>query len=346
MPAYGSGLSAQLMLAAESTVGTEVTTTTGYEILSEDLAYDPTWIEGQGLRAGQAYKRISRVSISRHGVKGGFLVEHLDKGHFPLLWKHAIGSALTVPVQIAASTAYKSILTPGAKTAMGLSVQVGRPQTDATVRPFTYRGCKVTDWEFSVSDNQMAQLKLTMDGWQEATATTLAAASYTSGASLFSFADASLFKLGGTPSTAAGEITVAGGTPIVSIVKGFTIKGTTPLAGERYGLGNSGVKKEQIDNGIPLITVSLDTEFTQRTELYDLMKANTTTALEFALSHGDAGGSNPFLLSFIVPAMKVKAASQNVNGPDIIGSKVELEGYDDGVNAPFQVKLVSSDTTL
>jgi len=49
-------------------------------------------------------------------------------------------------------------------------MQVGRPQiSGVTVQPFTYTGCKVTDWEFSCSDNQIAQLKCTVDAQTELT---------------------------------------------------------------------------------------------------------------------------------------------------------------------------------
>lgn len=345
--AYGSGLGAQLMVAAESTVGTPVTVTTAYEFLNEDLHLNPTWLDGMGLKAGQGYKRVARTSISRKDVEGGFAMEFADQGHMGLLLKHALGSTITVPTLIA-TTAYKQIHTPGFKTGLGLTLQVGRPQPDATVRAFTYTGLKISDWEFSCTDAQYAQMKFTCDAWNESTATGLAAASYTAGAGIFSFADASNFKIGGTATTSAGETTIASGVAITTLVKGVTIKGSTPLAQERYGLGNSGIKKEQIENGIPTITGSLDAEFTSRTEIYDLFSANTTTALQLDFSHGDAGSSNPYLLSFIFPAVKFKAAAANVAGPDILAQKIDFEAFDDGSgsNPVVQVKLVSKDATL
>lgn len=342
---FGSGLATQLMLAEESTVGTAVTVTTGYEIDSEDLMYDPTWLEGQGLAAGQAYTLDSRVAISRHGVKNGFQVQHMDAGHFAKLWKQCLGT-LVGPTQIASTTAYKSIITPGVKDALSMTVQVGRAQAfDGVVKPFTYRGCKVTDWEFSCSDNSRPTLKLTLDGWQEDTATALVAASYTSPRAVFSFADASAFTLGGTVSTSGGETTISGGTPVATVVKGITIKGTTPVAVDRYGLGNSGLKKAQLQNGHPSISVSLDSEFYNRTELYDLFKAGTSTPMYLAFSHGDAGSSNPYLLSFTIPALRLKNAAVNAGGPDILPQKADAQAYDNGTDPVIQVKLVSKDTT-
>ena len=65
------------------------------------------------------------------------------------------------------------------------------------MRAHTYEGCKVTGWEFSVSDNETAKLKLTIDGQTELTATALATAAFTS-AEIFNFQNVSVFKTGGT----------------------------------------------------------------------------------------------------------------------------------------------------
>lgn len=345
MPAYGSGLSAQFGYAAESTVGTEVTVSRFLGFLSESLTYEPTWLEPAGLRAGQGFKRASHVGISRHMVSGDVTLEYFDKGGFGLLWKHALGSSAT-PVQIGATTAYRQIHTPGSKTGLGLTMQIGRPQTNATVQPFTYRGCKISEWEFSVSDGEYPQLSLTVDGWQEATGTALAVASYPTLDVPFTFADASLFRLGGTASTSSGETTVSGGSNVATVVNEFSISGSTGMANERFGLGNSGVKREQIENDIPTITGSLGGEFTLRSEIYDQYKANNTVPLQLDFSHGNAGGGNAYLLSFIIPAAKFKTAGVNADGPDILAQSIDFEGYDDGVNPVIQIKLVSTDTTL
>src|SRR6266536_365350 len=244
MASYKTGLSGQLMVKAESTVGTPVTVDTGFEFIPpENIQWNPTWLDGAGLRANSPFKRKSRTTLSRYSVGGDFTVEHGDKGHMALLWKHAIGSALTVPVVIGATTAFESYLVPGTKAGMGMTVQVGRPSTSlTTVDPYTYAGMKCTAWEFSCSTDQNAQLKLTGDGWQEATATGLVAASYTAGVQPFSFLDASVFTLGGTATTTAGKTTIASGVAATTLATGITIAGTTPLADSRYGLGSGGTK--------------------------------------------------------------------------------------------------------
>jgi hypothetical protein len=353
---FGSGLSGQVMTAAETTVGTAVTPTVTYEVLSESFVFNPTFLEGMGLKTGQAYPRASRSVTSRLDVNGGMVLEHGDRGHYGLQWKHAIGSAVTTPT-VVLGTAYKQIHTPGIKTGLSQTVQVGRPMTNGTVQAFTYNGVKTTDWTFSCNDGQIAQLALTCDGWNESTATGLATPAYTSNVQNFTFIDASVFTLGGIAATASGETTITSGVQVASIARGITITGTTPMRVDGYGLGNVGIKKEQLENAFQMISGSLDLEFSSLSEVYALFKAGTYIPMQLSFSHFDqagkdangvAAGPNPYLLSFIFPAVKFKLAQPQLAGPDIVKMKADFEAYDDGsgTNPVFQVKIVSNDSTL
>ena len=335
------------MVGVESIWGTEVTVTRAYEFDDEGpLQFTPGWIESQGLKAGVVFTSVSRVVQSRFDVAGDLNMDFVDQGGMGLLLKHALGSAITTPTQIAATTAYSQIHTPGPRTGLGLTVQLGRPQTDGTVRPHTYYGCKFAGWEFSVSDNEMAKLRLTVNGRNENTATALAVASYNASAAPFSFSDASTFTVGGTASTTGGETTIAGGTAVTTVATGATITGEVPMASERYGLGNAGNKREQIENGIQTVTMALTSEYTSRAEFYDLLKSAGTTAIQLDFSHGDAGGGNAYLLSFVLPACKVKEGGPHVGGPDLVDQPITLQAYSDGTNPVIQIKLVSVDSTL
>lgn len=363
MPTYASGLSGQVGAVAESTYGTPVTVTHFYEFLSENFQFVPAWLDGQGLKAGQAYNRAARTVVSQQDVNGDLTMEHTigsaanavaDSMGF--WWKFALGSALTTPTLVL-GTAYKQVHTNGSKAGQFITCQVGRPQISGiTVQPFTYTGVKVTDWEFSCNDNQIAQLKVTCDGQTELTSTGLAAASYPTPNGLFAFSDATVMTLGGTVSTAGGETSISGGTTIASRVNGITITGTTPMKTDRYGLGNAGLKGEPIENAIPTLTGTLSTEFFSRTELYDVFKTAGTTAFQLDFTKFDAAGNdangvaagpNPYRLSFILPAIKFKTGAVNISGPDVIPQQIGFQAYDDGsgTNPVIQVKLVSKESS-
>lgn len=350
------------MAVAESAYGTPVTTTHGYEFLSETFTFDPGWLDGQGLKAGQAYNRASRTVQSRFDVNGDLIMEHTSgeaanavADSMGFWWKYALGSSLVTPTLVL-GTAYKQVHTNGSKAGQFITCQVGRPQiSGVTVQPFTYTGLKITDWEFSCSDNQIAQLKVSGNARNELTSTALAAASYPTPNGLFAFSHASVMTIGGTASTAAGETTIAGGSALGSLVSGITITGTTPMKQDRYGLGNQGLKGEPIENAIPMITGTLTTEFFSRTELYDVFKAGTTVPLQLDFTkfdpagndaNGVAAGPNPYRLSFILPAIRLKTAAVNVGGPDVVPQTVGFQAYDDGSgsNPVIQVKLVSKES--
>jgi hypothetical protein len=341
--ATGTGLDAQLMVGAETAWGTAVTPDHTFEFNDEGLKLDPTFLEPTGLRVGTKYKRASRVSISRKSVSGDITLEHATKG-MGLLWKHALASSAT-PTALT-SPAYEQVHTPGDFRGKGLTIQVGRPEpSTGTVRPFTYTGCKVSQWELSVSDNAIPTLKLTFDGRSEDTATALAAPSYISGSKVFSFANATL-KLGGTASTTSGKTSVTGNTAVATVVTEVSVQGAAPMAADRFGIGNAGLKSEQLENDTPTITGSLTAEF-NKAELYDLFTNNTTTALVLTLT-GDAIGASGSsdTLEVILPAVKLKGASPNVGGPDIVSMSTDFEAYSDESNPPIQVRIVSADATL
>src|SRR5687768_6941717 len=135
-----SGLDAQLGLAAESTYGTGVVATRFLEFDEEDFKYVPTWLEGEGIRAGRKFKRDSRVSVARKNVTGKVDCKVANKG-FGLLLKHMIGSSATA-TQIGATDAYAQLHTPGDHVGKSLTFQVGRPEPGTgTVRPHAFTGC-------------------------------------------------------------------------------------------------------------------------------------------------------------------------------------------------------------
>ena len=362
MPTYASGLSGQVGAVAESTYGTPVTVTHFYEFLSETFTFNPNWLDGQGLKAGQSYERGSRTVQSRFDVAGDLIMEHVSgeaatavADSMGFWWKWALGSTLVTPT-VVVGTAYKQVHTNGPKAGQFITCQIGRPQiSGVTVQPFTETGVKITGWEFSCNDNQIAQLKVTGNAQTELTSTGLAAASYPTPNGLFSFANASVFTIGGTASTSAGETTIAAGSALGSRVTGITITGTTPMKEDRFGLGNAGLKGEPIENAIPMITGTMTTEFYSRTELYDVFRAGTGVPLQLDFTkfdsagndaNGAAAGANPYRLSFIFPQIKLLSAGVNVSGPDVLPQTIGFKAYDDGsgTNPVIQVKLVSKES--
>src|SRR5258708_13584269 len=110
MPTYASGLSGQVGAVGEVTYGTRVTVTHFYEFLSENFQFVPAWLDGQGLKSGQAFKRASRTIQSEFDVNGDLTMEHTI-GPAPnavahsmgFWWTWALGPALATPTPVLAT---------------------------------------------------------------------------------------------------------------------------------------------------------------------------------------------------------------------------------------------------
>lgn len=337
----GTGLDAQLGYKLESAVGTEAVADKFLEFNSEGFEFDPSYIEPEGLRAGVKFKRGSRLVQSRKQVSGSIELNYATR-LMGGLWKLALGSTVTTPTLVLGS-AYKQIHQTGDLVGKSATFQVGRPEpvSPYTVRAHTIRGCKCTGWEFSVSDNEVAKLKLDLDGWDESTATALATASYLA-AEEFNFSQCTAFKTGVTIAGTT-ELTATDGTAVSSVVKKLTLKGDNALATDRYGLGNAGVKKEQLENGIPTITGSFEAEYS-KSEFYDPFKAGTAMSLQVLFEGNVISGTDKNTLEFIAPEIRIKKVNPTVSGPDIVKANVDFEVYSNGTLNPFQVKLVSADS--
>jgi hypothetical protein len=340
----GSGLDAQLGYKLETAVGTAVTVDKFLEFNAETFDFDPGFIEPEGLRAGTKFKRGSRLVQSRKMVSGGIDLNYATR-LMGGLWKLALGSSVTTPTVVTAGQSFSQVHQTGDLLGKSATFQIGRPEPSTqVVKPHTIFGCKCTGWEWSVADNETAKFHLDFDGWDEATATALATAAYLSPVGEFNFSQASAFSIGGTIG-GANPLTYTGGTAVQAIVKSISFSGDNALATERFGLGNAGVKKEQLENGIPTITGSLEAEYLQ-SEWYAPFKANTSTSLNLKLEGGVIGTStDKDTIEFIVPQIRIKNVTPQVSGPDLVSSTVEFEVYSDGTNNPFQVKLISGDST-
>lgn len=340
----GSGLDGQLAFAQESVWGTAVTPTHAVEFDSETLSMTPTWLEPTGIRSGLKFKRLNRVVQSQRTVAGDFTVELATKG-MGLLWKHALASS-AVPVQDASTGAYKQVHVPGDFLGKGLTVQVGRPEpSTGTVQPFTYSGVKISQWQFSLSDGATPTLQLTVDGRDEDTDTALVTPTYPAGAAAFDFTQATL-SLGGTVTTASGITTVSGGTAVATVITEIALSGQTGMATDRFGIGNAGLKSEQLENATPTITGTLTAEF-NKSELYDVFAADGTTPMHLSLVGGVISTSTDhYMLDFIMPAVKLKTATPNVAGPDVVAMSTDIEAYDNETDPVIQVLVWSDEAAL
>ena len=347
--ATGSGLDGQLGTKTEGTVGTAVAPDHFWNFDLADLILDPSYIEGQGIRAGRTFKSINQVGIARRTATGKIELPLMYKG-MPWWMQHLFGATQTPAVVPAGTLAFEGYYTPAGLRGKSFTTQIGTPDPNSgTVVPMNYNGCKVTDWTLTFADNANTLLSLTVDAWNvNATTPTLAAATYLTNNQLHNFSNVTTFKIGGTPSTTAGKTTIAAGSSVASVVSSVAIAAKNTLATTRYGLGNAGIKKEQFETDFTNITGTFAAEYNE-SEFQSPFRAGTTTSLQIdSVSTNFIEGATPYLFSVILPAIKITKAAPTVSGTGITSIAGEFMVYDpdDASNPPMQIHIVSTDTTL
>jgi hypothetical protein len=192
--AIRSGIAGQVGIAAETTWGTYQAPDHWIEPTSESLKYNISRLDSRGLRANDRFMRSDRWITNRFDGGGDLEFEVRNKG-MGLIFKHMLGtSAIT-----ADGAGFRHKYTPGDPFGLGLTVQVGRPDTGGTVRAFSYTGCKIISWELSNSVDNFLALRAGFDGKQELTNQTLGVASYPTNVQSFSFLNGSI-TVGGSSS--------------------------------------------------------------------------------------------------------------------------------------------------
>jgi hypothetical protein len=314
--AIGSGIGSQLGIATESTYNTGVTVTRFYEFNQESTQYNKKVAEGMGLRAGGLLPRAQRRVVTTSDVTGDIELDLPTKG-LGLLLAHAMGSFPTV-----SAGAYTFTL--GDLYGKSFTTQVGVPQYGGTVTPKTISGCKVSSFELGVSSGAIATGKFSIDAAALTTATSLATASYSASTGIFHFAQ--------------GAITIDG--TAVANVKDFTITVDNTIKNDRYNLGASGAKSEQLINGFRKVSGKITAEFSDTTLLTKFL-ADTSAAINLTFNGGTGFG-----LSITVSAVKFDADTPKVSGPGVVDLAMSFTAYDNGTDAPLTIVYTTTDSTL
>ena len=324
--AIGSGIGSQLGIAAETTFNTPVTVTRFYEFTSENLNYNKRVAVGMGLRAGGQLPRSQRRVVTTSDATGDIVLDLPTRG-LGLLLAQAMGTSPS-PTTVTTGV-YSYTFTLGDVYTRSFTAQVGVPQYGGTVTPKTIGGAKIQGFELGVAVGGIATGKFMVDAVSLTTGISLATASYSTISNLFNFSQ--------------GAITVAGSS--VANIKDFTVTVANTLKGDRYNLGSSGLKAEQVINGFRKITGKMTAEFTDTT-LLSAFLADTTTAIVLTFTGATIALGQSEKLSITIPAAKFDADTPNVAGPGVIDLSMSFEAYDDGTNQPLTIVYQTADSAL
>lgn len=310
--AIRSGLAAQIGIGVESTVGTAATPTRFYEFNDESIAQTIERIESEGLRTGNRVLRSDRFASGQKAIEGSFSMD-MTAGNTAILFKHALGA-------VATAGSYVHTCTMSDPFGLGLTLEVGRPGNDGTVRAFTYAGCKINTLDLSVSVGELLSAEFGIIGTTAETIGSVTSASYGTGLELLHFAGAA--------------ITVAG---TAYPCKDFSLSVNNGLTGDRYVLGSQ-IAQQPIASSLAEVTGSLTAEFVDATAYNRVV--NATTAAIVATFTDSASKS----ITVTVPVARFDGDTPTVGGPDILDQTLNFKGLFNGTDSPVTIAVANGDS--
>lgn len=326
--AYGTGIDAQIGMAEESTFGTYVAPTTFFEFNSESITPEVITNRSSPLGRGRV-QYTSRVRTSVVGASGDFEVDAVNRGQ-GLLFKHMFGEVATA--QVAATTEYTHTFTPdntNGKRGLSATVQVGRPSTDGTIRPFSYLGGKVTGWEISAAVDEILKISTSWIFAGQTTAQAIATPSYATDPEPFIYLD--------------GSVSIDGSA--VGSVKGLTVGWEEALDNDRRYIG--GTKGEPLANGMLAVTGTLESEF-NNLDAYNAWTAGTEVVDLVITFEGSTipSEANPYKIVITIPSLKYTGDAPAVGGPEIVQANTPFEALYNGTDELITLVYHTDDTTV
>lgn len=318
-----SAIETQLMTGVETVYGTPVATDRGVIFLDETLELTIERIESAGLRRGSRVQRDDMWGEGARSVTGDINMEVATKGQ-GRWWHHCLGTVASAQPDAAVNpTVYRHTFTPG-KPPVGMTIQVGRPDDNAVVVPFTYHGCKVSSWALEAAVGAFAKLKVSILGEDEDTGAPLATVNYPVGARGLTFVQ-------GTLKVATTELKV----------KNFSLQASTPLAEDRYNLG-SALREDPKENGLRTYTGTLSGDFRGLTA-YQRFVSGQTALMELLFQGATISGALKHELK-VSATVRFDGKTPNVGGQGLVQQELPYKVVDDGTLS-IKVEYQTTDTT-
>lgn len=323
---------------AGSGYGSPSVVTRFLEFVNESIKLTIDRVESKALRSLSRFQRTDRWAPGKRQAVGGIEFEVQSKG-FGMLIGQMVGSDPVITTPAGGTLTRDQTFVVGDDSNRSFTAQFGVPDTTGTaanVQPFTYKGCKVTDWEFDLSLDGIMNAKGTVDAQDEDTTIALAAPSYASNFEVFYWTRA--------------QVTLGGAN---IDVRHFKLMGKQGYNTSRFFLrslttpSGPSLKKQPIANADADISGEIEIEFTGLTEY--LRYVNGTTAPITFLVEGSTieaitGGPGNFGLQFTLPNCRFDGDGPDVKDQDIVPITLKFQALYDGTTQPLTIRYRSTDT--
>lgn len=325
----GSGLGAQIGIAAESSYGTYTAPTKFVEFTQESLVFKKTTSMSAGIAAGRLMGLSSRRVVTQKEASGGLQSEVTNKGMGVIL-QALMGTSVT-PVQQDLTTAYLQTHTLADTAGKSLTIQKGVPLTTGTVTPKSFLGCKIISAEFSCEAGGRLTVALEIDGKNCVETETLAVASYPVMAPFH-------FGQMGVKGGAYGAETALDG------IRKMSLKIERPQAVDRFYANQQALKAEPISNDLVKVTGSIEMDYVATT-LDTLHTSDDATSLVWEFIGDNIEGAYDETFRIKLPAIKVDEGPPTVDGPEVVKPTINFTALYDGTNL-VAIEYMSTDITV
>jgi hypothetical protein len=313
--AIGSGIASQIGMKPEASWGTYIAPDRFFEF-DEAESLKANWrnLDTQGF--GDVYLRSGRNRVWIAGASGTVPMPFMENG-CGILLKHMLGAA-AAPTGSGPYTHVFTSSVAGLNT-LSMTVQKGVPDTGGTVRPFSFVGGVVTEWNIICEIDQNVRLSTVWDFKDVTTAEALATASYPATNSPFSFID--------------------GTCEIDDVAVNITrcrLHGMNRFNVDRRSFGNT--KRRQIPNGAIGFDGEIRMEFESLDE-YNKFLAGTESKLDLIFAYGTSS------LTIEIPKIQYTGDTPVVESQDIVPLTLPFRVLYSGSGSPLTMTLVNDDAT-
>lgn len=362
MTGIPSGLGAQWCFFDEVTYGVSPSLSTAkfYAVDSDGVKLVKVTKQGTGLFQGSLAPRATRRVVEQYSAAGPIVMDLPERNMQQHLFRMmgSYGQTASALTQDGATGAYSATHALGPLAGHSFAMQAGRPAVDGTVVPFTYTGCKFSEWEIACALGDIVKFSATIEGRNElaisnvsphtdslnASVPSLQAYTAPTSGSVFRWVGGALLY-GGTASTTSGVTSISAPTIAANITGPLSLKVTRPLDLNRFAPDVAPYRNEPLDNGLVQIAGSFGVEWLSAGTYLSAHQADTATAIQLKFTTVPIGsGSDVATFSIMVPNVRLDDAPVPIQGPQVLTQTIPFTGLDDGANNIAQITYWTLDT--
>lgn len=331
-------MESQVGIKLESVYNTPVTVDRFYPYLDgTEGDWDTRQRQGQGIFVG-----------TKRGWRGDRRVPPVGQGEITLkseLASRQGGTLLAAAHGVAVSTVItggtqQMFTTSIAGTVMpSYTIQLGKARNDGTVDPETYAGCTVKSFTIECPEDDILTIEVVFDGRSFTTATSLAVASYTSGAYLFDQSQGAA-GVGGTL-TAPTTTTLATGLTAYGNFRSWKLEVDQQADVDRWVMGG----RNQPTVGLLTPKFTGDVEYND-TVLRAAYLAGTSLPVTLTHTTSEVLSAGNSQLQLVLPQIFLKSPVLPPMGDDTAVVSIDADVTFNGTNELFWTIVRTADTAL